>query len=225
MRQEQYGQRHAGLINSAAYDKTITVVGCGAIGSHVSMSLARMGYKYITIIDDDVVSAENMGSQGFMISDIGQPKVDALSAHILNASGTVVTKRNERIDGYSTLSDDIVIAAVDNMNARRDILQSYVNDYGVFIDPRMGAEFARLFVLNLSNDKREAYKKVWYSDSDAVAEACTQKATVYCANILSGFVVKAVKDITNGDSYMRTMDFDIKQNSGTAWSSTGTRLF
>ena len=160
-----------------------------------------------------------------MISDIGQPKVDALSAHILNASGTVVTKRNERIDGYSTLSDDIVIAAVDSMNARRDILQSYVNDYGVFIDPRMGAEFARLFVLNLSNDKREAYKKVWYSDSDAVAEACTQKATVYCANILSGFVVKAVKDITNGDPYMRTMDFDIKQNSGTAWSSTGTRLF
>jgi len=225
MRQSAYGQRHASLIKPEAYDKTIAIVGCGAIGSHTAISLARMGYSFITLYDDDVVSEENMGSQGFYIGDIGKPKVDALASHIFSASGIKVYTQNKRVDAYDTLSDDIVIASVDSMNARREILQAYIREDGIFIDPRMGAEFARLFVLNMNNEKREAYKKVWYADSDAVQEACTAKATVYCANLLSGFVVKTVKDITNDEPYMRTLDFDIRKNSGEAWSSTGGKLF
>ncbi len=224
-RQASYGQRHSGLMKDTAYRKTITIVGCGAVGSHTALSLARMGYQAITLYDDDVVSEENMGSQGFEVDDIGKPKVEALAAHIARIGGYAPRIHQKRIDGYDSLHDDIVVAAVDSMGARRDILQAYLNEQGVFIDPRMGAEFAKLHVLNMASDERESYKKIWYSDNEAVAEACTEKATVYCANILAGFVVKAIKDLTNDLPYMRSMDFDIKRNSGTAWCSSGQRLF
>ena len=223
MRSQQYGIRHASIIEPMAYNKSITIVGAGAIGSYVAMSLARMGYHKLTVIDFDVVSEENMGSQGYFINDIGKPKVEALASHILNASGIQIQTRIERVDSYAILSDYITIASVDSMNARMDIFKA-CQRVGYFIDPRMGAEYAKMFVHDLSADQAK-YKSTWYPDSEALDQPCTAKATVYCANILAGFVVKAVKDITCGAIYMRNLDFDIRLNSGIAWDSTGNRLF
>lgn len=223
MRQQSYGIRHASIIDASAYKRSITVVGAGAIGSYVAMSLARMGYDRLTIVDFDEVSEENMGSQGYYISDIGKPKVAALASHILNATGITVTQRMERIDSFSMLSDDIIIASVDSMNARMDIFKACQRK-GWFIDPRMGAEYAKMYVHDLTGDQSK-YKSQWYPDSEALDQPCTAKATVYCANILAGFVVKAVKDITTGQTHMRSLDFDIKLNSGLAWDATGNRLF
>lgn len=222
-RQPEFTTRHASILPSSCTKKKITIVGCGAIGSHTALSLARMGYEYLTLIDDDVVSAENMNSQGYYIDEIGQPKVDALATHIYRATGFTVEKINKRIQSYDILDSDILICAVDSMAARKDIFQAHKNEQGWFIDPRMGAEFAKL-VVHKRDEGEIAYFKTWYSDDDAEEAPCTAKATVYCASMLSGLVVKAVKDISTGNSYTRRLEWNIRDNGLLAFNEKREKL-
>ncbi len=61
------------------------VVCIGVGGANLIMEkLARCGAGMITAIDFDTVDASNLTTQGFYISDIGKPKVDALGEHIRN---------------------------------------------------------------------------------------------------------------------------------------------
>jgi hypothetical protein len=188
------------------------------------MSLARMGFEHITIIDDDVVSEENMNSQGYFLEHIGIPKVQCLADMINRATGTAVTPILSRVTEHDRISTDILIAAVDSMKARMDIYNSFTGGVGYFIDPRMGAEYAKLVVYRKSVDPTDFYAKTWFPDSEGISEPCTAKATVYCANLLSGLVVKAVKDIVCGNPYTRNLDWDIKNNRLDGWDSDKKRI-
>ena len=52
-----------------------TVIGVGAIGRQVSLQLAAIGCPRIQLIDFDVVDPTNVTTQGYLSSDIGEPKV------------------------------------------------------------------------------------------------------------------------------------------------------
>lgn len=55
-----------------------TVVGVGAIGRQVALQLAAMGVPWLQLIDPDVVEPANLACQGFLESDLGCEKVDAV---------------------------------------------------------------------------------------------------------------------------------------------------
>lgn len=57
----------------------LAIVGCGAVGSHLAETLARMGYRNFVLIDHDRVDVDNLGSQAYSVSDQGNTKVDALA--------------------------------------------------------------------------------------------------------------------------------------------------
>jgi sulfur carrier protein ThiS adenylyltransferase len=56
------------------------VVGVGAIGRQVALQLAALGVVRLTLLDDDVVSVENLAPQGYGVEDLGQAKVQATAA-------------------------------------------------------------------------------------------------------------------------------------------------
>lgn len=56
----------------------IPVCGTGGLGSHIAISLARLGIGELTIIDKDVVDLTNLGRQAYEMTDLGKPKVYAL---------------------------------------------------------------------------------------------------------------------------------------------------
>ena len=58
--------------------KTISIWGCGAIGSHVAEFLARAGASKLVLRDEGVVTPGILARQLFVESEIGKPKVDAL---------------------------------------------------------------------------------------------------------------------------------------------------
>ena len=41
-------------------DISVVIVGCGSIGSHLAMCLAKSGVSKFTLIDNDIVVAENV---------------------------------------------------------------------------------------------------------------------------------------------------------------------
>lgn len=61
-------------------DAKVLVVGLGAVGSWVACTLAQSGVGKLLLMDPDVVELSNLHRQfGYRLSDVGRPKVDALS--------------------------------------------------------------------------------------------------------------------------------------------------
>lgn len=198
--------RQLDIIPISKLGTSISIIGAGAVGSWTSLALAKMGFINQTVWDYDTVEVENLANQFYPQMNIGFSKVIALQDMIEDFTGQKIKTVNDKYTG-TTLPDAITIAAVDSMEVRKQIFE---NTQGMFIDPRMGAETMHLYVFDPNNERdREAYTKSWYSDSEALHEACTAKATMYCANILAGLVAKAVKDIATGNKYTRVLRWDL----------------
>lgn len=201
----------------------ITIVGAGAIGGWCTLALAKMGFANITVYDFDQVDEVNLNSQFYRTSDVGKYKVDALKSLVQDFTGVEITALNRRYRD-DVFDSGILIAAVDSMEVRRSMWEAHVNEptmLRAIIDPRMGAETALLFVMQPQNPHdQKAYVNSLYTDANAVHERCTAKATIYTANLLSGLVVKAVKDILTRPDYLRTAQWNIAENEFFGWKAT-----
>src|SRR5271167_4340591 len=63
--------------------KKIGIGGAGGLGSNCAMILVRSGFKYLEIIDQDVIDPSNLNRQQFYADEIGLPKVDTLKKRLL----------------------------------------------------------------------------------------------------------------------------------------------
>jgi molybdopterin/thiamine biosynthesis adenylyltransferase len=219
-----YLTRQYDLIPNAVLDKQITIVGAGAIGSFVALSLAKMGYSNITVYDDDMIEPENMNCQFYPIAAIETHKVTALQKLVKEFTGTDITVHAERVTANTMITGEYLICAVDSMAVRKFLFETCWATR-VLIDPRMGAEYATMAVITQNDDKGiiDNYAKSLYSDSEAVQERCTAKATVYTSMMIAGQVCKAVKDTSLGEDYLRDLDWSIKHNSAIGFNNKGER--
>lgn len=220
---EQELMRQLDILPLDKLNQKITIIGAGAIGSFTTLGLTKMGFHDVTVYDFDEVTPENVSCQLYGPREVGQAKVSALAARVLELTGTVIQARNERFTSQRPESG-IVIAAVDSMAVRREAWlihkeKGYLTR--AFIDPRMSAEQALLYVMKPQNLlDAESYEKTLYDDTEAMQERCTAKATFYTANLLSGLVCKAVKDlVTDQESYPRIVHWDIARNDLKIWAA------
>jgi hypothetical protein len=155
----------------------------------------------------------NLNSQFYRKKDIGFSKHVALY-ELIHEFTEIKIGCQGRYEGG--IFPGIVISAVDSMEVRRLIWENHAGKAlftKAIIDPRMGAESCQLYVMDPMDPKDQAaYTKSLYSDEEAVQERCTAKATIYTANLLSGLVVKAVKDVLTRPNYLRTVHWDIAEN-------------
>lgn len=63
--------------------KSISIWGCGAIGSHIGEFLARAGARKLVLRDEGIVTPGILARQLFVEADIGKPKVDALRERMM----------------------------------------------------------------------------------------------------------------------------------------------
>jgi molybdopterin/thiamine biosynthesis adenylyltransferase len=211
MLQRQELTRQIDLIPLPALEERVTIIGAGATGSNITEYLCRMGMKNITVYDFDNVDIENMNNQCYGLQDIGKPKVEALKERINKLLDINIIAKNEKYEG-GTFSG-IVICALDSMEGRKLLWDNHKdNPYcKVFIDPRMAAEYGLVYVARPTvPDSMEEYAKTLHTDKEAVQEACTAKSTIYCATMLSGTVVKVVKDVITGNKYPKSIMWSIK---------------
>jgi molybdopterin/thiamine biosynthesis adenylyltransferase len=198
----------------------ITIIGAGAIGGWVTLALAKMGCTNLTVFDGDKVDTVNLNSQFYRFKDVGRYKVEALKDLVQEFTGVTINENSRHYE--SGIFPGLVICAVDSMSARSLVWKEHAQIAAhtqAILDPRMGAETALLYVMNPTDrGDVQAYEKSLYSDSQAVQERCTAKATIYTANLLAGLVVKAVKDVLTQPNYLRTVQWDIAANELVAFS-------
>jgi len=214
--------RQLDIIPMDTLEEEITIIGAGAIGGWTTLALAKMGFTKLTVYDFDVVDTANMSCQFFRFSDVGSKKVIALRSLVQDFTNVKISIQ-ERYIGQPL--SGIVVMAVDSMEVRKMIWDKIVeNPYTIklVVDPRMGAESALLYSIQpkLAKDRQD-YASSLYSDSQATVERCTAKATIYTANLLSGMVVKAVKDHLLSNDPLRIVQWDIANNEQIVFSRSG----
>lgn len=108
--------------------KRALVVGCGAVGGHVAVQLARAGILNLTLVDFDRLHEENVYRHVLGMSCCGYPKVIGLKVHIeRELPYTSVDAVEENIldaiaSGRVVLSDhDLVIVALGNPTVELDL--------------------------------------------------------------------------------------------------------
>lgn len=202
--------RQIDLIPLKVLGEKITIIGAGAIGSFTALGLAKMGFGNLTVMDFDKVDTVNMNSQFYRFQDIGKPKVQALFDIIKDFANIQITAVNDAYTG-ATLNG-IVISAVDSMATRKTLWENS-KAAKMFIDARMGAEFAALYTMS-PNKKQDiiGYENTLYTDEEAVETPCTQKATIYTVQLIAGQVCKIIKDIVLDSPYVRVAQWNIKEN-------------
>jgi len=114
---------HRGRQFSKLRDKTVTIAGCGALGSWTSVILARSGVSSFVLYDKDRVEMHNTSTQAFTLENLNQSKVRALSGILYQINKararTYFVEVNESNVEEVLSSGDLTICTFDNYESRR----------------------------------------------------------------------------------------------------------
>lgn len=186
--------RHLSVFSPHAFGpRRVDVVGCGATGSRIVLSLAKLGVENIHVWDFDHVEEHNIPNQAFGVADIGLNKAVALAALVKAATGTEITVHEEKVDGTQTLGE-VVFLLTDTMKSRKEIWDGalkYKLRANLLIETRMGADSGRVYNLNPNRPGQiKAYEETLYADEEAEVSACGASVSVGpTAETISGLAV------------------------------------
>jgi len=186
---------------------TVSVIGVGAIGRQVALQLAAIGTPHIQIVDFDHVDVTNVATQGYLASDVDQPKVVATAAAMQQIDpATHVETIKDRYRPKQT-TGDAVFCCVDSISARAAIWRSAGNRCEFWADGRMLGEILRvLAVVDVAS--RGRYATTLFRQADAQRGSCTAHTTIYAANIAAGLMVHQFTRYLRGIA----VDFDTSVN-------------
>lgn len=81
--------RNSGLIESEQMaNASVAIFGCGSVGSFAALELARVGVGNFLLVDNDVLEYHNICRHQCGIHEVGEYKVDAVKARILDINPT-----------------------------------------------------------------------------------------------------------------------------------------
>ncbi len=177
--------RHIEVFSPDAFgERRIDVIGAGATGSKVVLSLAKLGIQNIHVWDFDIVEAHNIANQVYGNDDVGQLKVEALKQLVLRQTGTQITTHAERVDGSQELGC-VVFLLTDTMASRKEIFEQgllFQLRTKLVIETRMGADSGRIYAFNPSQlpevNEESGWQSTLYSDDVAAASACGASISV-----------------------------------------------
>lgn len=211
--------RHIGIFN--ARDWPVTLIGAGGIGAIAAIVLAKMGIPVLNIYDDDTVDPENVATQFYGPSDIGQDKTWSLTKLIHNFSDETEVYPNYLRVGQTGvepeyLKNPIIISAVDSITARQVIWNNVLETkWKWYLDARMGAEIFQLYAVKSDTTRMDNYNAslMDLNEADVPDEPCTSKATIYTAAIAAGHIGATVRKIVTGMNVPFLISHDIINNN------------
>lgn len=161
--------------------------------------LAQMWFNDITVIDFDEVENHNIASQFYKTDQIGRHKVEALKENVVEFTWVEINAIHDKYKPEYTEWADIVILAVDNMDVRREIVESCHAKLWV-IDWRMSWEVFMTYAFD-KDIETPRWLETWFPQDEWLHEVCTAKSISYnCAGIACR-ITKIAKDMAKERKY------------------------
>jgi sulfur carrier protein ThiS adenylyltransferase len=170
-------------------NERVGIIGTGAIGRQVALQLAAAGQLHVELFDHDTVEDVNLGPQGFLMEDIGLPKVEAVSRLMLKMNPDMDIKTYNRKYRVTDLVNTVVFCCVDSIETRQHVWESQLGHAELFIDARMAAEALRVITAYDMNS-RVYYPTTLFSEAEAFEGACTARSTIFTSNVAAGIMVE-----------------------------------
>ena len=188
------------------------VVGVGAIGRQVALQLAAVGVPRLLLVDFDTVEVENLAAQGFLESDMGQPKVMAVADLCKQINSEIdITAFNEHFKRSSlhAVGDRklVIFSCVDDMEARK-FIRKVSQAAMLFVDGRMAAEVFRVLTVRSKEDGKH-YDTTLFTNEEMYQASCTAKSTIYCSNMIAGMMVSQLTKFIRGIPIDRDIQFNV----------------
>ena len=233
--------RQLGLLDPASIkNKSITIIGCGATGSHIALMLAQMGWGDISrdqgvlkIIDGDIVEEHNLANQIYEPSHIKMPKAEALRDIIRRKCGFEIQAYNQMVDDNTPselIRSTYIFMLTDTMKSRSSIFEKHLKfpfSTDLFIETRMGLREGRIYAFNPNNgmDTTE-WKSTLYSDDVAEASACgASQSIVSTVCFLSSLAVGRVIHHFNYRYGANTLGSEVGSESFLMWNEVHFSLY
>jgi hypothetical protein len=211
--------RHSGIFD--ARNLSVALIGLGGIGAITALTLAKMGVGYLTLIDDDSVSEENLATQLYKVRDLGAKKTIATQQIIDDFTDDVSIDRftgrvvNNHTIEWSDIAAEIVVSGVDSITSRQEIWEKIATEpWQWYIDARMGAENLCMYIIDDSIWSRDWYSNILLGqfEADVPDAPCTSKATFFCACLAAAFIGSTVRKIITEERPPKILTVDLVQN-------------
>lgn len=189
----------------------LVVIGAGAIGSAAVVTVAKMGCADVTVWDGDLLEEVNVPNQLCKASKVGRPKVEALKELVEELTGATIQAEHREYQGQRL--EGVVISTVDSMDVRKAIWKRVRLNFQVplFLDARMGAEFARLYALRPTDlDAVGFYETNLYGSEEAEPLPCSGRSIVYCPTVIGGMIGALIARHARGEPVPVEMLVDLR---------------
>jgi len=164
-------EAHRGLVPENILTTTVAIAGLGHLGSHIALSLRRLGVYAFVLYDGDVIEERNLGGSLYTNMDIGYYKVRRTDRAIRSIfSRYLVFVGDSHISPNDTLQPaEFYILATDDAESRLMIFNCILEsaprpdiwtDPVWIIDARTRAHEAEVFLVPIRDEeKRDAYRE------------------------------------------------------------------
>lgn len=160
----------------------VLLVGAGGLGCPIALYLTSTGIGHLGIMDDDVVSASNLGRQVlYQENEIGQPKVNCAARRlkVLNGEASItpypirLTKDNadEIISQY-----DLVVDGCDNHATRYLISDTCFRLKKAYVYAAIGAFHGQIAIL--CHGKNAATYRTLFPDEETMCALQAEKGVI-----------------------------------------------
>ncbi len=216
--------------------KTINIIGCGAMGSHIATSIIRdfsWGGRLV-LIDFDNYEPKNLANQAIARSAISKPKVHGLKHELLRINNkALINCINRKVDGNKYIKEalsGLVVVCVDSMQVRYEIMHHLLQanrrvQYVVETRADAGAGVSHAFNPNNKN-QCDCWWLYWHSDNAAWDRlGCNQSSPIHSAILhttaLASSQIRALLYEESGNFSIAEnrlwMDFDLRQQGFENW--------
>jgi len=177
----------------------IHIYGIGSIGSHLALSLAKTGYKNITVYDYDTVELSNTPAQQYKPSQNGMLKTQALKNTVEEATGTTISTENIKITTSFQIENtigSIHIICFDNIESRQLIYDKLKNSNCHLIDGRIGGFQYEIYTIKGKNTKYENSLEGEFKELTC-GEKCLYGVNSLISSKITGQVINISKNRKN----------------------------
>ncbi len=195
--------RHRSVFDATQFQGLpIHIIGCGATGSRIGLSLIELGLRNLHFYDFDIVESHNLCNQVFTSADIGSSKIEAMKRVYCEKTGNteapdIMTFNPIKVCKEPEIDIDltgIVFLLVDTMAARREIWEEFISGKDTIplvIETRMASSYGDINLINpLDPDQESTWLDSLIDDDAAEVSPCGASISVGpTANIIANMAV------------------------------------